>query len=173
MDTRGLIRNARRRAQLTQTELAERAGTSQPAIARYESGETVPSLPTLERLLRACGLELKLEGIAGAEARPTSVRASTGERARLLRRRRRALLEVLRREGARKPRVFGSVARGEEGPTSDIDLLVDLDPEATLLDLARIRRRVEEVVGASVDVAVPEMLKEAVRARAEREAIPL
>ncbi|HYZ93724.1 MAG TPA: nucleotidyltransferase family protein [Actinomycetota bacterium] len=83
------------------------------------------------------------------------------------------MLDVLRREGAANPRVFGSVARGEEGPTSDIDLLVDLDPEATLLDLARIRRVVEEVVGAPIDVAVPGMLKEAIRARAEQEAIPL
>ena len=83
------------------------------------------------------------------------------------------MLDVLRREGAADPRVFGSVARGEEGPTSDIDLLVDLDPEATLLDLARIRRVVEEVVGAPIDVAVPGMLKEAIRARAEQEAIPL
>jgi predicted nucleotidyltransferase len=83
------------------------------------------------------------------------------------------LFRVLRREGARNPRVFGSVARGEEGPGSDIDLLVDLDPEATLLDLARLRRSVEEAVGASVDVAVPSLLKESVRARAENEAIPL
>ena len=83
------------------------------------------------------------------------------------------MLDVLRREGAANPRVFGSVARGEEGLTSDIDLLVDLDPEATLLDLARIRRVVEEVVGAPIDVAVPGMLKEAIRARAEQEAIPL
>jgi predicted nucleotidyltransferase/DNA-binding XRE family transcriptional regulator len=173
VDTQSLVRHARLRAQLTQAQLAERAGTSQPAIARYESGEAVPSLPTLERLLRVCGLELRVEGVAGVDARPTSVRASTGDRARLLRRRRRTLLDVLRREGARNPRVFGSVARGDEGPASDIDLLVDLDPEATLLDLARLRRSVQEAVGAPVDVAVPSLLKESVRARAETEAIPL
>jgi len=173
MGVRGLIRTARRQAQLTQRELADRAGTSQPAIARYESGEALPSLPTLERLLRACGLELRLASVSAAGSHPSSVRASTGERARLLRRTRGALLEVLRCERARNPRVFGSVARGHEGPTSDIDLLVDLDPEATLLDLARLRRSIEEVVGAPVDVAVPSMLKERVRARAESEAIPL
>jgi predicted nucleotidyltransferase len=128
---------------------------------------------TLERILRACGLQLRLEGIPATGSPPSSVRASIGARARILRRRRGALLDVLRREGAANPRVFGSVARGEEGPTSDIDLLVDLDPEATLLDLARIRRVVEEVVGAPIDVAVPGMLKEAIRARAEQEAIPL
>jgi predicted nucleotidyltransferase len=96
-----------------------------------------------------------------------------GPTLRDLRARRDEILRLAAARGARSVRVFGSVARGEEGPTSDIDLLVDLDPEATLLDLARIRRVVEEVVGAPIDVAVPGMLKEAIRARAEQEAIPL
>ncbi len=50
----------RRRAGLSQTELAARAATSQPAIARYESGAAVPSWTTLARLLRALGHELRL-----------------------------------------------------------------------------------------------------------------
>lgn len=53
-----LIREARFRAGLTQVELARRADTSQPAIARYERGEVSPRVATLDRIVRACGLEL-------------------------------------------------------------------------------------------------------------------
>ena len=53
-----LVREARLRAGLTQRELASRAGTTQPAIARWESGAVVPSFERLRELVRACGLEL-------------------------------------------------------------------------------------------------------------------
>lgn len=56
-----VIREARRRAGLTQAELAQRVGTSQPAIARYERARSMPDLPTLHRVVEACGLELRLE----------------------------------------------------------------------------------------------------------------
>ena len=56
-----LIREARRRAGFTQTELAERVGTSQPAIARYERARSMPDIATLQRIVEACGLELRLE----------------------------------------------------------------------------------------------------------------
>jgi transcriptional regulator with XRE-family HTH domain len=55
-----ILQEARRRAGLTQRELAERAGTSQSAIARIERGRQLPSLDTLQRLLRACDLDLEL-----------------------------------------------------------------------------------------------------------------
>ena len=56
-----LVREARARAGLSQVELANRAGTSQPAIARYEKARSMPDLSTLHRLVEACGLELRLE----------------------------------------------------------------------------------------------------------------
>jgi transcriptional regulator with XRE-family HTH domain len=55
-----LIREARRRAGLTQQQLAERLGSSQSVIARWESGKARPSLENLERVVRATGLELRL-----------------------------------------------------------------------------------------------------------------
>ena len=55
-----LLREARLRAGLTQAELAERVGTARSQISRYERGEVLPSLETLRRLIRACGLELGL-----------------------------------------------------------------------------------------------------------------
>jgi len=56
-----IVREARRRAGLTQRELAQRARTSQAAIARIERGRQSPSLETLQRILRACRVELRLE----------------------------------------------------------------------------------------------------------------
>jgi transcriptional regulator with XRE-family HTH domain len=61
-----LVRAVRLSAGLSQRALAERAGTSQPAIARYERGATTPSWETLQRLARACGWQVRLE----AEAAP-------------------------------------------------------------------------------------------------------
>jgi hypothetical protein len=104
---------------------------------------------------------------------PTSVRAATGPRGRLLRRKRKALLDVLRRSGARNARVFGSVARGEDTATSDIDFLVELAPDATLVDLARVRREISDVLGVPVDVMTSGLLKPAAQDRAEQEAIAL
>ena len=56
-----LVREGRKRAGLSQRDLADRAGTTQSAIARLESGRTAPSLETVERLLRLCGLQLIVE----------------------------------------------------------------------------------------------------------------
>jgi transcriptional regulator with XRE-family HTH domain len=53
-----LVREARKRAALTQAQLAERARTTQSAIARLESGRTSPALEDVERLLRLCGFQL-------------------------------------------------------------------------------------------------------------------
>ena len=53
-----LVREARRRAGLTQRELAERAGTTQSAIARLETGRSTPSFDTVLRLVRLCGFDL-------------------------------------------------------------------------------------------------------------------
>ena len=53
-----LVREARRRAGLTQRELAERAGTTQSSIARLETGQTSPSFDLVVRLIKVCGFRL-------------------------------------------------------------------------------------------------------------------
>jgi predicted nucleotidyltransferase/DNA-binding XRE family transcriptional regulator len=167
-----LIRRARARADLSQAELSERAGTSQPALARYETGATLPTLPTL---LSACGRRLEVRAVraTGPSAPSTSVRGQLGPRAQRLRKHRRRLLDAARGRGVRRVRVFGSLSRGEEVPASDVDLLVDLEPGSTLLDLAGFRREAEEILGMPVDVATSDMLKERIRAEVETEAVPL
>lgn len=68
MDAGALIREARRRAGLTQVELAERMGTTQSAIARLERGGTEPSYERVDRAVRACGLELVPQLLAADDA---------------------------------------------------------------------------------------------------------
>jgi uncharacterized protein len=58
MDAAQTLRDARRRAGLSQRALARRANTQQPAVARIESSAVVPRVDTLDRLLAACGLAL-------------------------------------------------------------------------------------------------------------------
>lgn len=66
MSSRDLLVEARRRAGLSQAELARRAGKPTSSIGRWERGEVRPSLETLRALVRACGLELTL-GIANGD----------------------------------------------------------------------------------------------------------
>jgi transcriptional regulator with XRE-family HTH domain len=60
MEVTNLIRGARQAAGITQVELADRAGTAQPAVAAYESGGKTPNLATLERLLGACEHDIEV-----------------------------------------------------------------------------------------------------------------
>lgn len=167
--------HARSDAKLSQVELARRAGTSQPALARYETGAGLPTLPTLERLLSACGRQLQIDAppLAEQPARASSMRGQLGPHAQKLRRQRRTLLDAAARNGVAKVRVFGSLARGEAGAESDIDLLVDLKPGRTLLDLAGFRREAAEILDLPVDVATVDMLKERIRDEVLIEALPL
>jgi uncharacterized protein len=168
------IRQARLEADLSQVDLAARAGTSQPALARYETGASLPTLPTLERLLAACGRRLEIQ--TPPARRPgsvSSVRGRLGPQADRLRRRRRQLLDAAERHGVSHVRAFGSVARGEATARSDVDLLVDLKPGHTLLDLAAFRREAAKILDLPVDVATPDMLKDRIREEALSEALPL
>lgn len=70
-------------------------------------------------------------------------------------------------------RAFGSVARGDATAESDVDLLVDLKPSRTLLDLVAFRREAGEILDLPVDVATTDMLKERIRDEVLSEALPL
>jgi len=69
--------------------------------------------------------------------------------------------------------VFGSVARGDNSPQSDIDLLADFDATKhyTLLTMGRLENRLADLLGTKVDLSSPEWLKESVKTRVLREAV--
>ncbi len=166
-----LLREARLGAGLSQAELADLIGTSQPAINRYERGTVEPSISTLRRLLHACGMQLQLE----LQPEPAVSSPPREERSlrELLQGQRKRVIELARRHGATNVRVFGSVARKEDTEDSDIDLLVDLEPGHTILDLVGLRRELTEALGVPVDVATVRMLKKNLRGPVLAEAVPL
>src|SRR5215217_264980 len=69
-----------------------------------------------------------------------------------LRARRREILKVAASRGARNVRVFGSIARGEANADSDVDLLVDMEPGRTALDLSELILDLQDALGRRVDV---------------------
>ncbi|HEX6755183.1 MAG TPA: nucleotidyltransferase family protein [Mycobacteriales bacterium] len=90
-----------------------------------------------------------------------------------LRRRRTDVLRVAAARGASNVRVFGSVARGDAGPDSDVDLLVDLEPGRSLLDLGGLLMDLQGLLGTEVDVVTPAGLKPRNAERILAESVPL
>ncbi len=95
------------------------------------------------------------------------------EIAALITAKRQAILQLAAQYGAFNVRVFGSVARGEAGPESDLDLLVDLEPGRSLLDLGGLLLDLRDLLEVSVDVGTVPMLKARIRERVLAEAVPL
>jgi predicted nucleotidyltransferase len=86
-----------------------------------------------------------------------------------LERLREKIAPILRRLGVRRASVFGSLARGEGDEESDVDLLVELEPGRSLLDLAELKVELEEVLGRRVDVITYDSLHPLLRERVLRE----
>jgi len=171
MPTAGdLLRRARLRAGMSQAELARRAGVSQPVVSAYECGRREPGLDMLRRLVEASGHDLTIELAPHAVHRPGLPDTARG---RVLQRNRRALIEMAVRHDATNLRVFGSVARGDDTPTSDVDLLVDLGSRVGLLGLITLEMEMEELLGVDVDLVPSSGLKPGLRDRVLADAIPL
>jgi predicted nucleotidyltransferase len=84
---------------------------------------------------------------------------------------RQAIREAAKRFKTANPRVFGSVARGEDGPDSDLDILVDALPGTTLFDLGGLQYELEQLLaGVRVDVVTSGGLRALIRDRVLSEA---
>jgi predicted nucleotidyltransferase len=83
------------------------------------------------------------------------------------------MLRILNAHGARNPRVFGSFARGEARPTSDIDVLVDMEPGRSLLDLVGLEQDLCGLFDRRVDVITEGGISPYLRDRIFAEAVPL
>lgn len=91
----------------------------------------------------------------------------------LRRTRREQILRVAAHHGAHNVRIFGSTARGESSAGSDIDFIVDLEPNRTLMDLGGLLIDLQELVRVRVDVTTEDMLRPNVRQSALADAVPL
>lgn len=91
----------------------------------------------------------------------------------LLQTKREDILRTATYYGAYNLRVFGSVARGDADSQSDIDLLVDMEPGRSLFDLGGLLTDLRDMLGCDVDVVTEKGLRDRIRARVLKEAIPL
>ncbi len=91
----------------------------------------------------------------------------------LLREKREEILRIASMHGALNVRLFGSVVRGEAGPSSDVDVLVDMEPGRSLLDLGGLLMDLQDLLGCKVDVVTAKGLRERIRDRVLAEAVPL
>ena len=164
-----MLRQARKRAGLSQAELAARAGVTQSVISAYESGQRQPSIPALTRLIEAAGFQLML----GLRRQPGRLRGLSGPVGRRVRSHRQDLIAAAAVHGVRNLRVFGSVARGEDRPDSDVDLVADLPPGLGLFGLGRLEADLEAILGARVDLIPAADLKPGVRERVARDLVAL
>ncbi len=165
-----LLREARKQARLSQSDLAQRANIFQSVVSAYESDKRDPAIGTLERLIEATGHHLVIGLERDEKFRPGLPDTPLGRR---LRQHRKAVLACVASRGATNVRVFGSVARGEDQGDSDIDLVVDIKPSMTLFALGSLEHELSEILGTRVDLVTSESLRPRVRTAVEKDAVEL
>ena len=92
---------------------------------------------------------------------------------KIIEEKREEILDLAAQHGASNVRIFGSVARGEESEDSDIDFLVDLDEDRSLLDRIGLIQDLGDLLGRKVDVATVKGLRNYFRERILNQAISL
>jgi uncharacterized protein len=83
------------------------------------------------------------------------------------------ILRLAREHGARNVRLFGSIARGDATPESDVDILVELEPGRNLLDLSGLLLDLQDLLGCKVDVVTEKALHWYIRDKVLQEAVPI
>ncbi len=91
----------------------------------------------------------------------------------LLKKNRKAILEIALRHGAKEVRVFGSVVRGEDDENSDLDLLVSMAPDRNLYDLIGLQQDIEQLVGRKTDVITEKSINRHLKDAILQEAVAL
>ncbi|MFZ5850920.1 MAG: helix-turn-helix domain-containing protein [Actinomycetota bacterium] len=159
----GLVRTARTRRGMSQRALARSAGVPQSTVANIESGRQQPSMTMLDRLLDAAGFRLDARLVNAT--RPSL----------LLEEHRSRVAEVLARYPVSRVWVFGSVARGDDGPDSDVDLCVELTADASFVQVVDLEEDLAGVLGCRVDVVTTQEVasNELFRRRVYRDRRPL
>ena len=165
-----IIREARQRSGLSQSDLARRSGLSQSVISAYESDRREPGMTMLLTLVEAAGQQLQMSLVAVPGAARGLPDTPMGRR---LRRRRKAVIAAAERGGATNVRLFGSVARGDDSESSDVDLLVDLDDRVGIVSLIGLERELGDIIGRRVEVVSAASLKPTLLPTVLDEAIPL
>jgi hypothetical protein len=136
---------------------------------RLRVGRREPSFSTLRRLVEATGSELETR----IRSTPSRLKRLVGPIGQRVRHHRREIKRTAERHGMSNVRVVGSVARGEDGPESDVDLLVDLSPGVSLFALARLQGELEQILSAPVDIIPGDGLEPGVEGSVHSEMVAL
>ncbi|MBI1883464.1 MAG: nucleotidyltransferase family protein [Chlamydiae bacterium] len=91
----------------------------------------------------------------------------------ILKSKREEILRIAAKHGAHHVRVFGSVARGEAGPKSDVDFLIALDKGRSLFDVGKLLMELQSLLGRGVDVVTEKAIHWYIRDRVLKEAVSL
>jgi len=91
----------------------------------------------------------------------------------LLKKKRQEILRLAEQRGARNVRIFGSIARGDSGPGSDVDFLVEMEEATTLPQHNALIRELQELLGCNVDVVSERSFRARMRDRVMKEAVPI
>ena len=83
------------------------------------------------------------------------------------------ILNIAQKFGAKNVRIFGSMARGEENPESDLDIIVEMEKGSSLLDIIAIKQYIEELLGRKVEVVTEASISPYIRNTVLREAVNL
>lgn len=86
---------------------------------------------------------------------------------------RKKILPILKRYGVKRAAVFGSFVRGEAKKNSDIDILVEIEADISLLDFIGLKLEIEEALGRKIDLVEYSTLKPFIRERVLREQVPI
>lgn len=135
-----LVSTARHQRGLSQRDLARAAAVPQSTVATIESGRRQPSVLMLERLLNAAGFYLETRLV-------NRIRPSV-----LLEQHHHEVVKIFGHYPVTQAWVFGSVARGDDRPDSDLDLLVELAPRASFADIIGLDDELSARLGCPVDV---------------------
>ena len=173
LDVGAALRRLREHAGLSLREVQRRGGVTAARLSRIENGHVDPRMSTVMTILEA--LDATLNDLATLTSTSDEVGGSHGvvPAIDVVLRYRHAIHETMTVHGASHPRLFGSVARGTAEPDSDVDLLVDLEPNRTLFDLAALRADLEQLLGRRVDVVPAAGLDGEVRTEIQADAIAI
>lgn len=153
------ITDAARSLGLSRRALALRAGVRPETVSRIAARGTC-DFATLERLAAAAGLRLDLHDATA----PGTGRGLVLGKQSLIR-------TLARAHGARSVELFGSAARGEDIPGSDLDFMVELEAGRSLLDLIGLAEDLQDALGRKVEAVTAAGMKPRVLAAARRDAV--
>ena len=151
-----VLRDARQLGGLTQSQLSTRSGITQSVISAYERGRREPGAETFLMLIEAAGLDFIIRVPTNTYRHPTL--PDSAQTSALVKHRQR-ILDLVAEHHASNVRIFGSVARGEARPDSDIDILVDFEKGASLFDLSGLTERLRGLLHFPIDLGDPKSLK--------------